>query len=293
MRRWIVAGMVLAAVACIAAVFWAGDHLTRPARSATGAPPETLGAIALSFPSASGSTLSAWFVPGLSGHGAVLLLHPLRANKRAMLARARFLNRAGHALLLLDMQAHGESGGERIGFGHSEAADVEAATAQLRSLVPGEKLGVLGVSLGAAAFLYSPAQTAYAAAVLESVYPSMDDAVANRLRIHFGPAGHWLAPLLLLQLEPRLGVAARELSPRERLAQLRVPVLIVHGTEDRHTTVAAAERSYAAVPGEKAFYAVAGAAHVDLHAHAGAAYERRILAFFADRLRTEPTMERR
>ena len=73
-------------------------------------------------------------------------------------------------------------------------------------------------------------QPLLSAAVLESVYPTMEKAVDNRLRLHFGAAGSWLSPLPLMQLEPRLGAAAEQLRPIDRLRLLRSSVLL-HGAE--------------------------------------------------------------
>jgi pimeloyl-ACP methyl ester carboxylesterase len=103
--------------------------LTKPARGSTGVPDRDLHARSLTFDSATGIKLSAWFVPGSSGAGALLLLHSVRSNKRTMLPRARFLSALGFSVLLVDLQAHGESEGERISFGYREAADVRASVA--------------------------------------------------------------------------------------------------------------------------------------------------------------------
>lgn len=286
MRR----GLVLAIAAIVGlfagSVFWAGDFLTRSARVSTGVPDPALQVRSITFDSVSGAKLSAWFVQGSSGAGAVLLLHSIRSNKRTMLPRAQFLSALGFSVLLVDLQAHGESEGERISFGHREAADVHASVEKLRELAPGERVGILGVSLGAASLLLSDVQPLLAAVVLESVYPSIEEAVRNRLHIYFGAVGSWLSPLLLAQLSPRLGVAPAELRPIERVSLLRCPVMVVHGTEDRHTTIQEAQRLFAAVPAPKEFYSLRGAAHVDLHAFGGKEYEGRVGDFLVRHLRT-------
>ena len=285
MRRSLVYGAIALAAVFVAAVLWAGDFLTKPAPASTGTLPTELQARSLTFPSASEAQLSAWFIPGASGGGAVLLLHPVRSNKRTMLARAQFLRGLGYSVLLVDFQAHGESTGKRITFGYREAADVHAAVEKLKDLVPGEKIAALGVSLGAASLLLSDVQASLTAVVVESLYPTIEEAVANRLRIYFGPYGAWLSPLLLAQLEPRLGVTPSQIRPIDRVSLLRCPVLVVHGTEDRHTTIHEAERLFAAAPEPKEFYRVQGAAHVDLHAFSGKEYESRVGSFLARYLR--------
>ena len=122
--------------------------------------------------------------------------------------------------------------------------------------------------------------------VLESLYPTIEEAVANRLRIHFGAIGPWLSPLLLAQLAPRLGVTSTQIRPVQRVSLLRRPVLVVHRNEDRHTTIQEAQRIFAAAPEPKEFYMLSGASHVDLHAFGGKDYERRIGQFFARHLRS-------
>jgi uncharacterized protein len=286
MRRALLVMVIAGLGSSAAAVFWAGDFLTKPARVSTGVPDPTLHARMLTFDSVSGVKLSAWFVPGAPGSGAILLLHSIRSNKRAMLPRAQFLSALGFSILLVDLQAHGESEGERISFGYREAADVHASVEKLRELAPGERVGALGTSLGAASLLLSDVQPLLAAVVLESLYPTIEEAVGNRLSIYFGPMGRWLSPLLLTQLSPRLGVMPAQLHPIEHVPSLRCPVLIVHGTKDRHTTIQEAQRLFAAAPEPKEFYSLTGAAHVDLHAFGGKEYERRIGDFFTHHLRS-------
>ena len=285
MRRILLLGSIAFLGLWAGFVFWAGDFLTRPSRANTGVPDAELHARSLMFDSLSGVKLSAWFLQGSPRAGAILLLHGVRSNKRAMLPRAQFLKGLGFSVLLIDLQAHGESEGERISFGYREAADVRAAVEKLRELAPGEQIGILGTSLGAASILLSDVQPVLAAVVLESLYPSLEEAVANRMHIYFGAVGTWFSPLLLAQLGPRLGVTPAQLRPIERVSLLRCPVLLVHGSEDRHTTIQEAQRIFAVVPAPKEFYLLSGAAHVDLHGFGGKAYERRVGGFFVRHLR--------
>jgi fermentation-respiration switch protein FrsA (DUF1100 family) len=217
-----------------------------------------------------------------------LLLHPLRGNRDAMVTRARFLYRAGYTVLLVDLPAHGESGGDRITFGARESDGARAALSYLRRAASGERVGVLGASLGGASLLLGtgePVANGAEAVVLEAVYPTIGEAVADRLRIRLGALGPALASLLTVQLRPQIGVGAGELRPIDRVRQLRVPLLVVAGEADRHTTLAESERLFAAAPGPKALWVVPGAPHGDLYASAPAEYERRILAFFGAYLR--------
>jgi fermentation-respiration switch protein FrsA (DUF1100 family) len=205
-----------------------------------------------------------------------------------MLGRAGALHRAGYTVLLVDLQAHGESAGERITFGARESLDAGAALAHLRRASPDERIAAIGVSLGGASLLLGSADLAANAAdavVLEAVYPTIEEAIADRLRIRLGALGPPLAPLLIWQLKPRLGIGPAELRPIDRIGKLRVPLLLIAGAEDRHTTLAESRRLFAAAPQPKELWVVDGASHQDLHPFARTEYERRVLEFLGRHLR--------
>lgn len=238
--------------------------------------------------SGSGARIHGWFVAGQPGRGVVLLLHGVRANRTAMLPRARFLHAAGYSVLLLDLQAHGESVAPFITFGALEAQDVVAALDYLARRLPRVPIGVIAVSLGGAALVLSEPERKAAAVVLESVYPTIESAVANRLESTFGSPGTWLAPLLLWQLAPRTGIAPEQLRPIKHIANLGAPLLLLHGDADRSTRLFEAYQLFAAAREPKTIWVVPGAAHVDLYRHSGADYERKVLEFLGKSLKLNP-----
>jgi alpha-beta hydrolase superfamily lysophospholipase len=268
-----------------AVLFLAGHRLIRPEQHPIGDPPATLQAQSLRLPTDSGGHVAGWFSAGRPGMGAVLLLHGVRGDRLAMLERALFLHRDGFSTLLIDLPAHGESSGEWITFGKQEGAGVRAALAYLAQRLPDERVGVIAVSLGAAATVLANPQSAPAALVLESMYPTIEEALKDRLALHLGAWGRALSPLLLCQLPWRTGVSAAELRPIDQIGQLHSPLLLVSGAEDRHTTLAETERLFAAAVEPKALWIVGGAAHVDLHDIDRAAYEARVGGFLAEQLR--------
>ena len=280
-RTFVGSGLAIGGMAAMASC-----SLTRPALSSVGAAPAALGADTTSFPSASGSTIRAWFAAGRPRGGAVLLLHGVGATRQVMIDRARFLHAAGYAVLVPDFQAHGESPGRHITFGALESLDAEAALAHLRHRAPGERVGVIGVSMGGAAALVGPrGPLAADAVVLESVYPTIRDATRDRLLAWVGPIGAALTPVLLRVVSGQIGVKPEALRPIDRIAQLAAPVLVAAGTADRYTTIAETRALFARAVSPKELWAVHGAGHVDLHAFAPAEYERRVGAFLASHLR--------
>jgi fermentation-respiration switch protein FrsA (DUF1100 family) len=211
----------------------------------------------------------------------VILAHSVRSTRLEMVERARFLHEAGYAVLLFDFQAHGESAGERITFGHLEARDAQAAVAFAQSELPGEALAYLGVSQGGAAALLGPSPLPVQALILEAVYPSLREAVADRIAIRLGPLGRLLAPILLLQVQPRLGVSAEALAPIDGIRHIRAPMLLIVGDQDLHTRLEESQRLFQAAPEAKSLWVIRGAAHQNFHRFAPVEYERRVLDFLA------------
>jgi uncharacterized protein len=282
------ASVVLAAV-LIVGVIAVGLLLSAPTRAIVGAAPTDIPVESISIASGSGATLRGWFIPGQPGAGAVVLLHGVHANRLAMLRRARLFHAEGFAVLLFDFQAHGESTGTRITFGHREGQDAAAAVTYLRARLPNERVGAIGSSLGGAAALLAPAPLDVDALVLESVYSEIDAAIENRLIAVLGRVGAVVAPpvtgLFKLVLPPFLGVGAADLRPIDRIGEVRAPVLVAGGMLDDRTSIVETRRMFARANEPKQLWAVTRARHVDLEGFAPAEYRSRVLAFMVETLR--------
>ena len=270
----IISALATAIIGCAAAVYYVGARLSAPALHPVGPPPADLGAVEVEFEGVRG-----WFVPAAEGSACVILMHGVRSDRRSMIGRARFLKEAGYSSLLFDFQAHGESPGKGITFGHLESANARAAVAAARSRFQCNRVAAIGQSLGGAAALLGAEPLQVDALILESVYPTLAEAVADRLRIRFGEAGPLLAPLLTFQLKPRLGIEIQALRPIDHIAGFAGPVFVLSGVEDQHTRIDEARRLFSAAREPKVFWAVQGAAHVDLYQFSSELYRRRMLEF--------------
>ncbi|HEX4946560.1 MAG TPA: alpha/beta fold hydrolase [Blastocatellia bacterium] len=279
-------GVVIILPFIVGALIWlAGTVLSHSAYRTIGALPPDVQGRAVTFPSASGATIHGWWIAGQPHKGAVLLMHGVRDSRLSMLDRARFLSAAGHSVLLFDFQAHGESQGEQITFGYLESRDAQAAVQFVREALPGEKIGIIGVSLGGAATLLAEPKIEVNAIAVEMVYPTIQQAIDNRMRHYLSFVGGWLTPLFVVQLEPRLGIAPEALQPINKIGTLTMPKLIVAASEDRHTPLTESRALFDAAQEPKELWVVEGAAHENLHRFAKEEYERRVLHFFDQTLR--------
>lgn len=261
-----------------------GGDLAEPRMQSVATPPQDLPLEVLRIPRPDGGEVAAWFAAGKASQGGILLVHGIRADRRQMLDRARFLFAAGYSVLLIDLQAHGETPGEQITFGFRESADVRAAAAFLKTRLDGRPIGVIGVSLGGAAALLGESPVDADAVVLEGVYSAIGQAAGNRLAMRLGEIGRWLAPLLVWQVEPRIGVDPDDLAPIVAIRRLEAPVMIIAGTEDKRTRLDESKALYLQATSSKRLWLIHGARHEDFHRHSAAEYERRVVRFFGDHL---------
>ena len=285
MKRKLLIAISILVLTLFVGVWATGTILSDPAQQFIGEAPQDLAAEAVQFQSESGATIRGWFVAGKKDAGAVILMHGVRANRVSMLGRARFLSRAGFSVLLFDFQAHGESSGDHITFGYLESKDAQSAVAFMRTKAPGERIGVIGVSMGGAATLVASPALDVDAMVLEMVYSDLDHATSNRLTARLGGWARILTPLLTWQFGIRAGVSADVLQPIQRVGKIPAPKLFVAGAEDRYTTVEESRRIFDAAADPKELWIVEGVGHIDAYYAKQEEYEQRVLSFFSRHLK--------
>lgn len=128
----------------------------------------------VTFESRDRLTLFGRFLPSRNG-ATILVLHGLGSASNNMLIYAEFLAQAGFGVFMIDLRAHGSSDGDTSTYGLREADDVAGAVDYLlhRIDVNGQRIGVLGISLGAQAALRGALKTEHLRAlVLEGLNPS-------------------------------------------------------------------------------------------------------------------------
>jgi uncharacterized protein (DUF1499 family) len=194
--------------------------------------------------------------------------------------RADAFRRRGYHVLTVDLPAHGASEGVRYGYGARESFALDLAVDECERMTPGGRVGVIGRSLGGAAFLFSDAPRRVGAAVLESVHLDFDSALGNRLELHLGDAGALLGPLLSWRARQLLGEVSA-LAPIDKMSRLGIPLLPISGALDRRTRAAETVALLAATEGAQPaqLWLVPGAGHEDLHRYDPQTYEAAVSQF--------------
>ncbi len=212
----------------------------------------------VAFRTDDGLVLHGWFAPGRDGL-AVVLVHGLGGNRAELLPEAGVLLRHGHAVLLFDSRASGESEGTLATWGDRERRDVAAAIrwVRTRSGVDPARIGLYGFSVGASTVALAAAEDASIRAVaLGPVWPSLDAELHRKFRIAHG------RPAALAEAVFRLaGVHVDAVRPVDVLPRIPPrPVLFISGTRDDDTPSEVVDGLVARVPGALR-WSVPGAGH--------------------------------
>lgn len=280
--NWIFLTLLMISTGFVAILWAIGSYLTKPAPAKYENVPA--GVEVVSFSSESGSQISGWIYAAKKPVAVAVLMHGIRSNRTQMQSRAEHLLSLGITSLVFDFQAHGESAGDRITLGYLESYDAQAAIKFMNAQYPTLPTVAIGVSMGGAAILMAKPVLDVDVLILESVYSDMETAISNRLAARI-PGGRYLTPLLALQLKPRIGIAASQLSPMLEAASVTVPTLVLSGEHDLHTTVSDVKQLYEPLPKPKRLVFFEGAGHVDLEQFDSKQYWRIVEAFLGAHLK--------
>ena len=262
-----------------------GGRLLLPNRTPIGVPPQDLPIEEIQFRSSDNVPLSGWLIERVGAKTGILLMHGSGQNREIMVPRARFLYQAGYSVFLFDFRAHGESGGRFKTFGIGEHEDAEAALALLKERTEVDQVAIIGFSLGGAAAILGPSPVEADAYVLEAVFPTIEQAIANRIKIRLSPLLSWTYPLLSQQIPIRTGTPLSALRPIDQIRRIHQPIFLIAGAEDRRTTRQESQQLFDAIEAKnKQFWIVPGANHTNFHAAAKTSYEKKILEFLASAL---------
>lgn len=287
-RALALACLVVAPLYAVLMVYRAATFYTSPPRTRAAITPAALGLPYQEVPlrTADGVSLAAWYVPGAS-RGAIVFVHGHGSNRGDMLPVARDLVRVGFHALLLDLRAHGDSGGEVSTLGVRERFDIAAALDYLQAQpgVDSQRIGALGLSLGAATVLQTAAtEPRLRAVVADSAFASLDWLAAHQFTA-FVRLPPQLAPLVVQVGSERAGINPREVSAVDAIGAIAPrPVLLIHGEGDTLIPPENTRMLAAAAGPSHEVWLVPSVGHGGAYDADPVAYVARVQRFFEDAL---------
>ena len=177
-----------------------------------------------------GVTLRGWHCTATGKRrGTVVYLHGIADNRGSSAGSVDRFTRKGFDVVAYDSRRHGDSGGEVCTYGFLEKRDLRRVVA---GLPPGPVV-LMGTSLGAAVALQEAAADPRITSVIAA------EAFSDLRTVATERAPWFLPPPVVRKAfqvaEQRGGFLVDAVSPMEAARAIRVPVLLIHGADDRET----------------------------------------------------------
>ena len=194
----------------------------------------------------------------------LILFHGYRSRAyRDFSCVAKYYRSLGFNLLFVDQRAHGESEGKYICFGVLERLDCVRWAEYIDRRIGGE-IFLDGISMGASTVLMASGEalpTSVRGIIADCGFTSpgaiMEKVMTVDLKIPKWP----LYPLVALAIHLHAGFGVDEYSTIRALERNRLPVLFLHGKDDKYVPCRMTEEAYAACTSEKEMLLVEGAGH--------------------------------
>lgn len=207
-----------------------------------------------------GVKLHAWWIGVPESRVVTLYLHGNGDNISRRPGHLREILAAGSSVLILDYRGFGRSLGWPTERGLYRDADAAYDHLIARGDKP-EQIVIHGESLGSAVAVDLAARRSCAGLILECPLTSVTD-MARKLVPGLGP------------------LFVRGFDARRKIPEVRAPLLIIHGDDDRMVPYAMGKALYDAANEPKSFWTVTGARHLNIVETAGPQYRKRLQAFY-------------
>jgi fermentation-respiration switch protein FrsA (DUF1100 family) len=239
---------VLIYLALLVAIYLLQRHLLyHPSRTQVSPDEAGLSGVeAVNLAAQPGERLVAWYAPAQGSKPTILYFHGNAGDISGRVDRFAYYQSAGYGVMFLSYRGYGGSTGSP-----SEAGLVSDANAAYDWLtkhnVPASNIVLVGESLGTGVAVQLAARRPVAAIALEAPFTSTADVA--RL-------SYWWLPVGLLMKDQFRSI--------DFLKDVHVPLLVMHGTDDRLIPLKMGESLYAAANGPKEFVAIPAGTHASI-----------------------------
>lgn len=234
-----------------------------------------------------GVSLVGHWIPQAHPRRVIIAMHGWRSSWGQDFGLIRdFWERSGCSVLYADQRGQGQSGGDYIGFGPIERYDcldwVNWVTGRCGSELP---IYLWGASMGSSTVLMAsdlPLPENVHGIVGDCGFTSPHDiwkhVATNNLHMSF----RLRSPLAKTMYRRRTQLDAASFSTADALSRTRVPVLLIHGTDDRFVPVEMTFENYKACASPKKLLIVPGAGHCQSYYLERERYEQIVEEFWSE-----------
>jgi pimeloyl-ACP methyl ester carboxylesterase len=248
MRKFLIPIVFLGAAAAVITPRLLKRAFTPPKRDVDQVPADFgLDATTMWIDGPNGKRLHAWWIPTEGTAPAVIVMHGWGGTSADMLPIGPGLHNSGFHTLFVDARKHGRSDNEDFMSMPRFAEDIEAAIRIMHERSDVTAVGVIGHSVGASAAIYAAAgETPPDALVAVASFAHPGEMMNDNFP--FPAPVTWA---ILQIVERMIGHRYDEIAPRNRIGDVTVPVMLMHGEEDTVIPVTDSMELHGRLPGSE------------------------------------------
>ena len=197
----------------------------------------------------------------------MILVHGIWGNRRFSYPRGYEFDKLGYNLLIIDQRTAGDSQGKYYTYGFKESMDLSLWIDYLVKTYPDVQICLYGVSMGASTVMMSTRNGLpenVKCIVEDCGFSSMEEQFDTVLREDYNLL---FTKMILKMLDDRMGnefgFHFKDVVVKEILDSNEIPIMFIHGEEDKFVPFEMSLRLYNHNKGPKKYYPVAGKAHTE------------------------------
>jgi fermentation-respiration switch protein FrsA (DUF1100 family) len=218
------------------------------------------------IPSPYGYKLHGIYLSLEGSHKTVVITHGIETTLFASVKYVELFRSSGFNVLLYDLRNHGSSGGKNTTFGYYEKYDLRAVVewAFMRT-GPGGLVGTMGESLGGAISIQHAAiDSRVAFCIAASSFSDFKQLLIYRFKFEFKLPVFPFLQLANFMTAMLSGMSFDAVSPLRDIVEISLPVMLIHGADDRYIPVQMSKDLYEAKKkGIRSIYLAQNAGHAD------------------------------
>ena len=224
-----------------------------------------------------------YFLPNTSSHYWAILVHGYGRDQRYAWDYAEPYLIQGYNVLTPDLRASGTSEGIYLTMGSKESDDLLLWINKVLEVDPEARIVLHGVSMGAATVMMAAGKSKsqnLVAVVEDCGYTSAFRMFKMQLKVIFNLPSFPIMNIVDIVSKFETGSAVSEAAPIHQVHNINVPILFIHGTEDKLVPYYMMQELYDACHAPiKEMFTVEGAGHADAKAINPNLYFNRIFSF--------------
>mgnify|MGYP000997134411 CR=1 FL=1 len=219
----------------------------------------------------------------------IILIHGYTATSESMADLITPFLSHGWNVMLIDQRGHGKSEGQYASFGYHEKGDLDLWVNWVRdrSEKKHQVIGLLGISMGAGTVLeYAGINKHVNFIIADCPYSDLEELLKYQIREIRNIPAYPLINALDLMLRIRVDFNIKAVSPLKTVRESEIPIMFIHGSEDRFVPTQMSKDLYAIKKGKKKLLIVEGASHANSYWTNKNLYEKEVWDFIDEVLTT-------